>query len=143
MAKDLGKDDKFLDQVRIAAKAEADAEPEHPEYVEIDGTKYVRQDVATNPAKQRPGTKEGYSWITINIAPHADRIRIDNTYYFQGHSYEVRDDQVPTFEEIMFNTWRHERATGGANVTNQSAMNLSFNRGVQSMHRGAPGVPGV
>lgn len=103
--------DELLKSIQAAADADAAVEP--PDTVEIDGVTYYRQQVA--PTERKPD-REGYSFITINLAPHASEIRIDNRIYFHGFTYEIRDDQVPTFSEIMFRTWQHERSTGGANI---------------------------
>jgi hypothetical protein len=103
--------DDLLASIQAAADAEAAIDP--PDTVEIDGVTYYRQQTA--PAERKPD-REGYSFVTINLAPHASDIRIDNRIYSHGFTYEIRDEAVQTFNEIMFRTWQHERSTGGANT---------------------------
>jgi hypothetical protein len=103
--------DDLLASIQAAADAEAAVEP--PDTVEIDGVTYYRQQMA--PAERKPD-REGYSFLTVNLAPHASEIRIDGVIYFHGYTYEVKDAQLQTFYEIMHRTWQHERSTGGANI---------------------------
>lgn len=106
------KSDALLAAIQAAADAEARTEP--PDTVEIDGVTYYRQQQAAS--TERKPDRDGYSFVTINLAPHASEIRIDSRIYFHGFTYEIRDEQVASFNEIMYRTWQHERSTGGANI---------------------------
>lgn len=46
--------------------------------------------------------------LLIDLAPHADRIRIDGVEYHHGHTYNFAPEAVSTIKEIMFRTWAHE-----------------------------------
>ena len=46
--------------------------------------------------------------ITIDLAPHAQRILIDGVAYYHGHTYNFAPASVPTINEIMWRTWVHE-----------------------------------
>ena len=111
MAKKRELSDDLLASIQAAADADAEVDP--PDTVVIDGVTYYRQQ--TVPAERKPD-RPGYSFITINLAPHANEIRVDNRIYVHGFTYEIKDEQVPSFNEIMYRTWQHERSTGGANI---------------------------
>lgn len=53
--------------------------------------------------------------ILIDLAGHADRIRLDSVEYFHGSTYYMPLAMRQTVNEIMANTWKHEREIGGAN----------------------------
>lgn len=105
------KKDDLLAQLQAAADAEAAVEP--PDFVDVDGVRFWRTPQVAGPRKP---DKAGFEYVTINVAPHARDITLDGVKYFHGFTYEVEAARVPTFLEIMHNTWRHERATGGANI---------------------------
>lgn len=122
--KDAPKSDDLLAEISRAAEdaARADAVAERhepPDTVEIDGVTYYR-----NPGKQRrKASKPGHVMFTVNLAPHAKDIRIDNVIYMHGGVYEIAAEREPTFAEICRRTWDHERSTGGANIaSNGGAM---------------------
>ena len=46
--------------------------------------------------------------IRIDLAPHADRIKIDGIDYHHGMTYNFAPQAVPTILEIMHRTWMHE-----------------------------------
>ncbi len=140
-------DPAIAESVRLAAQAEAAIpEEEKPDFVDIDGVRYYRKKpVAVNYDPMKPaGTKTGFSRIVINIAPHAPNIRLDNVIYYAGMEYEIADDRIPTFLEIMARTWDHERSTGGAMTNMAGAKNTVYNlRSQGSFTRlGPPGVSG-
>ena len=138
--------DDILAAVRRAAAAEADAadEPvEKPDHVDIDGVRYYRSKAAAAPPVQRNKDGEIILPVTINLAPHAPHIRLDNRLYFNGYTYHFTEKQAATINEIMFNTWRHERATGGANVALGSAHNVAVNARTGAVTTGRLGAPGV
>lgn len=53
--------------------------------------------------------------LLINVAGHANKIALDGRTYYHGQIYNVTQSEYDTLEEIMANTWRHEREVGGAN----------------------------
>jgi hypothetical protein len=128
---------------RIAGQVPEDAAPD---FIEVDGIKYYRRK-AEPPlynSEKPEGIQPGYTRIVINIAPHAPNIRLDNVIYFANMEYDVRDDQVQTFMEIMARTWYHEKATGGANSNMEGARNTTYNLRTEARRPrlGPPGVPG-
>ena len=70
--------------------------------------KRIRAELARDP-------NDRMTYITIDLAPHADRITIDGQVYFHGHRYEILESAVPTFNDIMHQTWKHENSVHGAN----------------------------
>ena len=46
--------------------------------------------------------------VTIDLAPHADKIVIDGVAYYHGMTYNFAPAAVNTINEIMFRTWQHE-----------------------------------
>lgn len=129
---------------RSARAAEEVPEEERPDFIEVDGVKYYRRQAEPTiyDSGKPEGIKDGFTRIVINIAPHAPHIRLDNRLYYPNMEYDVRDDQVQTFMEIMARTWYHERATGGANTNMEGARNTTFNLRTQA-HRPRLGPPGV
>lgn len=53
--------------------------------------------------------------VTINVAPHSDRIVYNGTIYLANRTYEVPVDLAATLRDIISQTWKHEYSTGGAN----------------------------
>jgi hypothetical protein len=53
--------------------------------------------------------------ILINVAGHADKIVLDGKQFQHGHVYHLTANERETLEDIMAQTWRHEREVGGAN----------------------------
>lgn len=119
--------DEIAKATEEAAKAEAKAEQhEPPETVEIGGVTYYR----TAPGPQRrKASKPNHVMFTVNLAPHARHIRVDNVIYHHGGVYEIREDQEATFAEICQRTWDHERSTGGANIASGAGMRAVARRG--------------
>jgi len=135
----------IFDEVnRAAANGGGSAEP--AEYIDIDGIRYWRERPRAeviDPMKagvERPG----YSRIVINIAPYAEHIMVDNRKYIANQIYEIRDDQIPTFLEIMTRTWWHERATQMGSSGNKmiSPHNTRMNLQAGWNTGGPPGVAG-
>lgn len=53
--------------------------------------------------------------ILINVAGHSDRIVLDGRQYQHGQVYHLTVNERETLEDVMAQTWRHEREVGGAN----------------------------
>lgn len=56
------------------------------------------------------GLQEGEEMvaITIDLAPHSNKITIDGVDYHHGVTYNFAPKAVPTILEIMHRTWVHE-----------------------------------
>lgn len=54
-------------------------------------------------------------YITVDLAPFADRITLDGVVYMHGATYEVPHRQYDTMREIVARTWEHEAEIGNAN----------------------------
>ena len=63
-------------------------------------------------------TDEDVESVTINVAPHADRITLDGVIYLANRSYEMPKAKADTVRDICARTWQHEQQTGGANSYN-------------------------
>ncbi len=59
--------------------------------------------------------------IHIQLAPHAQLIRLDGVEYHEGFLYDVSVDKARSILEIMNRTWLHEREIGGDNVNHYRA----------------------
>jgi hypothetical protein len=64
---------------------------------------------------QHEQDEEEFVDYTIDLAPHADKIRLDNIIYFHGQTYKLNIHQLRTVQDIVAQTWRHERTIGNAN----------------------------
>jgi hypothetical protein len=53
--------------------------------------------------------------ITINVAPHSDRVVYNGVIYLANRTYDVPVDLAATLRDIISQTWKHENSTGGAN----------------------------
>ena len=56
-----------------------------------------------------------YESVLIDVAGHADGIRLDGKFYQHGTSFKFNAHQARTVREIMARTWEHEHTIGGAN----------------------------
>lgn len=66
-------------------------------------------------------TEELVESVTINVAPHSDRITLDGVIYLAGRTYEMPKAKADTVRDIIAQTWKHEHQTGGAYSYGQSA----------------------
>lgn len=117
------------------------AEGKMPDSVTIGGQVFRREGapVIKGPVRKkwrnpRTGleTDEDVESVTINVAPHADRITLDGVIYFANRTYDFPKRIADTVRDIISQTWRHEQQTGGAN---------SFNAGpVRNQARAGGGV---
>lgn len=53
--------------------------------------------------------------IRIDLAGHADRIRLDDVIFLHGFDYDVTLPVYATLKDIMARTWEHEDEVGGVN----------------------------
>jgi hypothetical protein len=54
--------------------------------------------------------------LTIDVAPYADRVTLDNVIYLHGITYELPKRVYDTVKEIMGRTWEHESTRGNPNA---------------------------
>lgn len=98
-----------LKQAQIEAEVRAELEAEQQELAEA----ALKRELKTKLKREmlaNAGLNDGEELapITIDLAPHADKIRIDGVDYYQGHTYNVAPQAIATFNEIMGRTWWHE-----------------------------------
>ena len=55
-------------------------------------------------------------WITMDLAPHSDRIVIDNQVYLQGHTYKRPRHVINSLREMMQRGWDHEADIKGESL---------------------------
>lgn len=51
--------------------------------------------------------------VKINLPPQAGDIRMDGRVFSHGGAYKIREDQMPTINEIQFRAWSHYREVKG------------------------------
>lgn len=51
--------------------------------------------------------------VTMDLGLSAAKITINGVEYHHGHTYTMREDSLPTLNEIMYNTKMHERVVKG------------------------------
>lgn len=59
-------------------------------------------------------TEELVESVTINVAPHADRVILDGVNYLAGRTYDMPKAKADSVRDIIAQTWKHEAQTGGA-----------------------------
>lgn len=65
--------------------------------------------------KRSKGLLEEQITVTIDVAGHAQDIKLDGRPYYHGHTYTVPRSVACTLNDIMGRTWDHEESVGGAN----------------------------
>lgn len=68
---------------------------------------YVRE------ARQMTGIDERMRTITLDLAPHSDRLVIDNVVYMHGSTYEVPESMYRSMKEMMQRGWEHQSEIEG------------------------------
>lgn len=61
--------------------------------------------------------KDEMVWITLDLAPYADRIRINWQDYYHGHSYNVPRHFADSMREIQARSWAHQDEIDGKSLT--------------------------
>jgi hypothetical protein len=51
--------------------------------------------------------------ITLDLAPHSDRLTIDSTIYLHGGTYTVKERLYNTMREMIHRGWEHQREIDG------------------------------
>jgi hypothetical protein len=68
--------------------------------------------------------------ITLDLAPHSDRLMIDSKIYLQAGTYTVGERLYNTMREMIHRGWEHQREIDGKDgnmYRNQSNVRLSPN----------------
>ncbi len=111
----------IFDELNKQIKA---ANGELPDTFTAGGETYVRRGSAAKPVVKRGKWAKGRDVregevelvsVTINVAPHSDRIVYNSTIYLANRTYDVPVDLAATLKDIISQTWKHEHQTGGAN----------------------------
>lgn len=55
-----------------------------------------------------------YEYVTVNLAPYADRLNIDGVIYFHGTTRLLPKPVADVIREQCAGSWRHDAQTGGA-----------------------------
>jgi hypothetical protein len=64
-------------------------------------------------ARLKKGLDEPQEEVTIDLAPYADRLLIDNVAYLQGVTYTVRASLAAVLREQSQRTWGHQSEIDG------------------------------
>ncbi len=65
--------------------------------------------------RREKGLAEEQVTLTIDVAGHAQDIKLDGRPFYHGHTYTVPRSIADTLFDIMGRTWDHEESVGGAN----------------------------
>lgn len=59
--------------------------------------------------------REAFAWVpvTVDLGEQADRITFDRKIYFHGRTYQIRMRQLAGFNEVMFQSQRHDAEVNG------------------------------
>ncbi len=95
-----------IDELRAEAEKEALAERKTAAR-EAMRTKLKRE------ARQKKGLEEAQDRVTVDLAPFADRILIDNQAYLQGITYTVPVSRAQVIREVSQRTWNHQAEIDG------------------------------
>ncbi len=82
---------------------------------EIKQAKVAFKAKARTAVRIQKGLEEEQVTLLMDLAGHSDRLRIDNQWYYHGHTYTVPQSVADTLFYMMDQGWRHEESTGGAN----------------------------
>lgn len=89
-------------EVRLEAEAEAKAEAK----------KQLRKRLVRE-EKIKAGLEEEQVEVTVDLAPYADKILLDNVAYLHGVTYTVPSSRAMVMREVMQNTWGHQSIVDG------------------------------
>ena len=63
--------------------------------------------------EEEAGLSEPQETVTLDLAPHADKVLLDSKTYFQGHTYTVRRSVAAVLREVMSRGWAHQSVIDG------------------------------
>ena len=90
--------------------------------------------------------KDEEIWVTMDLAPHSDRLVIDGTVYLHGHTYKRPRHVVNSMREMMMRGWDHEADIKGESLRQKLGQWRAKNFGsLDGSHtsQGAPHISGV
>ena len=99
-------DDKRIAELRTKAKAKVDLERKQAAEAQLLAQFELEE-------RQQGGLDEPMVDITIDLAPHADRIVLDSVIYFQGQTKTVRESVAAVIAEVCSKTWEHQSQIDG------------------------------
>ncbi len=79
-----------------------------------------------------PDPTERQCQITLDLAPHSDRLFIDGVWYIHGRTYTVGERLYQSMIEMQANGWRHQEEIDGKD--------RNFYRKSKTVHLGPQGV---
>jgi len=130
----IDNDRDLLTPEEIAAlqkEIEADAEEELREQAKKSVKAKLREE-----ARRKKGLEEAQEQITIDLAPFADRLLIDNVAYLQGITYTVRASVANVLREQMQRTWGHQAEIDGKPATYNRHRNTRFSMSTGQVSNG-------
>ena len=107
----VGLDADLLTEAEIAelqGEVQAEVDEERKEAARKSLKEKLRKD-----ARRKKGLEEDRVEVTVDLAPYADRILIDNVAYLQGLSYTVPVGRAQVMREAMQRTWSHQSEIDG------------------------------
>lgn len=94
------------------AAIELEAEEDALEAKKAQAKDQYRQKVRED-RQREAGLLEPQVEVTIDCAPYADRITLDNKVFLQGQRYTMPQSQFAVVSEIMQRTWEHQAEIDG------------------------------
>ena len=92
----------------LSAEVQAEVDEERREAARKSLKEKLRKE-----ARQKQGLAEAQDTVTIDLAPYADRLLIDNVAYLQGMTYKVPASRAAVLREQMQRTWGHQSIIDG------------------------------
>ncbi len=99
-------DPKRVEELRAKAKAKIDKERQAAAEAQL-------LDQLEDEERRALGVSEAMETVTIDLAPYADRITIDNRIFFQGETKTVGAGMAAVIREMMQATWKHQSIVDG------------------------------
>jgi len=92
----------------LSAEVQAEVDEERREAARKSLKEKLRKE-----ARQKQGLAEAQDTVTIDLAPYADKLLIDNVAYLQGRTYTVPASRATVLREQMQRTWGHQSIIDG------------------------------
>lgn len=99
-------DPKRIEELRVKAKTKIEKERQLAAEAQL-------QEQFEREERQRGGLEEPMEDVTIDLAPYADRVRLDDVIYFNGETKTVRRGVADVLREMMSATWKHQSIVDG------------------------------
>lgn len=104
-------DEDMLSAEEIAA-VQAEVELEAADELKEQAKKSLKAKLKAE-TRTKKGLSEPQDTVTVDLAPYADRILIDNRAYLQGGTYTVPVGRAQVIREAMQRTWSHQSEIDG------------------------------